>query len=243
LKIYNTILENSKADKKMLAVLIDPDKTGEENIFLDFLNKCSQAKVDYLFLGGSLLVEGSIDSTIRFIKSNCKIPVILFPGDVMQIHSMADGILFLSLISGRNADLLIGKHVTAVPSIKKANLETLSTGYLLVDCGKPTTASYISQTLPIPFEKSEIAVVTSIAGEMLGMKLIYVDGGSGALKPISEIMISAIRKNISVPLIVGGGIKNIEDSEKAWNAGANIVVIGTAFEKNPELISQFNSRK
>lgn len=227
----------------MLAVLVDPDKIGEEKSFIEFLKNCEKAKTDFLFLGGSLLTDGTIDYTIQIIKTNSTLPIILFPGDVMQVHSKADAILFLSLISGRNADLLIGKQVLAAPMIKRAQLEFISTGYMLIDCGKSTTASYMSQTLPIPFDKSEIATVTAITGEMLGMKLIYADGGSGALNPISEKMISALRKSLTIPLIIGGGIKNMIDAERAWNAGADLIVIGTAFEKNPELIKEFALRK
>ncbi len=227
----------------MLSVLIDPDKTGDEKSLLNFLKNCEKAKVDYIFLGGSLLTEVKMDQSIRFIKENCRLPVILFPGDIIQIHPRADALLFLSLISGRNAELLIGKQVVAAPIIKQMGLETLSTGYMLVDCGKPTTASYISQTLPIPYEKPEIAAVTAMTGEMIGMKLIYADGGSGAEKPIDTKMIAAIRKNISVPLIIGGGIRDLISAEKVWEAGADMVVIGTAFEKKPESILEFANRK
>jgi putative glycerol-1-phosphate prenyltransferase len=227
----------------MLSVLIDPDKNGDEKSFASFLQKCENAGVDFLFVGGSLLIDGRIDRTIETIKENCNAPIVLFPGDVMQVHPKADALLFLSLISGRNAELLIGKQVAAAPIIKQANLEAISTGYILVDCGKATTASYISQTFPVPYEKPEIAAITALTGEMLGMKLIYADGGSGAQKPIDVKMIEAIRKNITVPLIIGGGISDFSAAEKAWDAGADMVVMGTAFEKNPELISEFSKRK
>ncbi len=243
MNIYSHIKEKSKPRTKMLAVLVDPDKIGKEKHFIDFLSNSEKAKVDFIFLGGSLLTEGTIEHTIRIIKSNCQLPIVLFPGDVMQIHAEADAILFLSLISGRNAELLIGKQVMAAPIIKRAKLESISTGYMLIDCGKSTTASYMSQTMPIPYDKSEIAVATAVTGEMLGMKLIYADGGSGALNPISEKMISEIRKSILIPLVVGGGIKSLLDAEKAWNAGADVIVIGTAFEKNPELLKEFALRK
>ena len=243
MNIYSHIIEKSKPGAKMLAVLVDPDKIGKEKDFIDFLSNCEKAKVDFIFLGGSLLTEGTIEHTIRIIKSNCQLPIVLFPGDVMQVNAEADAILFLCLISGRNAELLIGKQVIAAPIIKRAKLESISTGYMLIDCGKSTTASYMSQTMPIPYDKSEIAVATAVTGEMLGMKLIYADGGSGALNPISEKMISEIRKSILIPLVVGGGIKSLLDAEKAWNAGADVIVIGTAFEKNPELLKEFALRK
>lgn len=227
----------------MLAVLIDPDKLGDENSLHEFLKKCGSAKVDFLFVGGSLLIDGVISSTIDSIKKVSSLPILLFPGDILQISPNADALLFLSLISGRNAELLIGKHVIAAPYIKRSGIECISTGYMLIDCGKSTTASYISQTLPIPSDKSEIAGVTAMTGEMMGLKMIYADGGSGAAQPIPEKMIRCISQNISVPLIIGGGITSHAQAENAWNAGADVVVIGTAFEKNPELISSFNLRK
>lgn len=227
----------------MLAVLIDPDKTGDEDSLLLFLKKCGEAKVDFIFVGGSLLIDGSIEITLSYIKKNSAIPVLIFPGDVLQLSPNADALLLLSLISGRNAELLIGKQVIAAPYIKRSGIESIATGYMLIDCGKATTASYISQTLPIPYDKSEIAGVTALTGEMMGLKIIYADGGSGAAQPVHENMIRVISQNISVPLIVGGGIINFEQAEKAWNAGADVVVIGTAFEKNPDLITSFNLRK
>ena len=227
----------------MLAVLIDPDRFKDEEKGKKFLEQCEDAEIDFFYLGGSLLTRGETEITLDFIKNHTSIPVILFPGDSMQVSAKADAILFLSLISGRNADLLIGKHVTAAPFIRKAKLEAISTGYMLIDCGKPTTASYISQTFPIPYDKPEIAVSTAIAGELLGLKMIYADGGSGAAKMISSEMIAAIKANTELPLIIGGGIKSFEDALKIWNAGADIIVIGTSLENNPEMITSFKNRK
>jgi phosphoglycerol geranylgeranyltransferase len=242
-KIYELIKSNTQQDKKMLAVLIDPDRFTDGEKGLLFIRNCEEAAIDFFYLGGSLLTKGDTEKTLNFIKKHSGIPVILFPGDIMQVSERADALLFLSLISGRNADLLIGKHVAAAPFIKKANLETIATGYMLIDCGEPTTVSYISQTFPIPYHKPEIAVSTAMAGEMLGMKMIYADGGSGASKIISLEMIHALKSNISVPLVIGGGIKTPEEAMAIWKAGADIIVIGTSFENNPEMIASFKTRK
>ena len=192
--------------------------------------------VDYIFVGGSLLINGNLNNCIEKIKSNCKIPVVLFPGNTMQIDKHADAILLLSLISGRNPDLLIGKHVVAAPILKENNLETIATGYMLVESGNFTTVQYMSNTRPIPAEKNEIAVCTAVAGEMLGLKTIYMDAGSGALNPVSEKMIESVRKNVSIPIIIGGGIRTAERAIATCKAGADIVVVGNAIEKDSELL-------
>jgi len=184
MKLYNNLSEN----KKQLAVLIDPDKYSSKSL-IDAVVVARKAMVSYFLVGGSLLERDNLDETIRVIKDNCEIPVIIFPGDVLQINDKADAILLLSLISGRNPELLIGKHVVAAPYLKESGLEILPTGYMLIDSGRPTTASYMSNSLPIPANKDGIAVSTAMAGEMLGLKLIYMDGGSGALNPISVSMI------------------------------------------------------
>lgn len=231
-KIYSTIIDKQNAGKKQFAVLIDPDKFESSDI-IDIAN---EAKVDYFFLGGSLITTGSIEKCIETIKKKSKIPVILFPGSSSQITAKADALLFLSLISGRNPEMLIGKHVIAAPLIKSMNLEVISTGYMLIESGKQTTALYMSNTMPIPNDKDEIAVCTALAGEMLGLKLIYMDAGSGALNPVSISMIQMVKKSISVPLIIGGGIKTPELALAACNAGADIIVVGNAIEKNKSLI-------
>jgi phosphoglycerol geranylgeranyltransferase len=228
--------------KKLLAVLIDPDKIKSEELLKQFIGSCEYAKADLIFVGGSLLINDVFNQTIKTIKSCTKIPVIIFPGSPLQISSDADGILFLSLISGRNPELLIGHHVIAAPYLKKSGIETLPTGYILVDCGSPTTVGYMSNTQAIPYDKPEIAACTAMAGEMLGLKLIYLDGGSGAQKPISQNCIESVCKQIDIPVIVGGGIRSIDVANSAWKAGATIVVIGTAFEKEPELMASFRNR-
>jgi len=230
--IYSSIVEASKSGRKQLAILIDPDKFESEKI----VNAANQVGADLFFVGGSLLSGGKIEECIKKIKAVSDIPVLIFPGSSMQICPAADGLLLLSLISGRNAELLIGQHVIAAPYLKDSGLELLSTGYILVDSGKQTTASYISNTAPIPYDKNEIAVCTAMAGEMLGLRMIYLDGGSGALHPVSRQMISAVKNAITIPLITGGGIRTPEAAEAALNAGSDIIVVGNAVEKNPGLL-------
>ncbi|TNE81654.1 MAG: geranylgeranylglyceryl/heptaprenylglyceryl phosphate synthase [Bacteroidetes bacterium] len=234
IRVYDSLVQKHQAGQKMLAVLIDPDHV--ENLE-ESVRRCNASGVDLIFLGGSLITSGSIDETIRQIKSLTDIPVLLFPGDELQISSEADALLLLSLISGRNADLLIGKHVIAAPYLKKSGLELIATGYMLIDGGKITTASYISGSVPIPADKPEIAMCTALAGEMLGLKLMYMDAGSGAANPVSEAMIQAVRKAVDTPIVVGGGIRSTAQAVAAWNAGADIVVVGNAIEDDNSLIS------
>jgi phosphoglycerol geranylgeranyltransferase len=179
-----------------------------------------------------------LDETLQSIKEFTSIPVILFPGSIMQINEKADALLLLSLISGRNADLLIGKHVVAAPYLKKSGLELLPTGYMLIESGPLTTAQYISNTLPIPRTKDDIAVCTAIAGEMLGLRLIYMDAGSGAEMPISASMIKKVKENISIPLIIGGGIRDAGQAIAACKAGADMIVVGNAIEKDPSCLKE-----
>lgn len=233
--ILNTINIKRKAGKKMLAVLIDPDKTSPADC-VKIAGLATEAEVDLFFVGSSILTSDSFEACVEMLKRSAAIPVVLFPGNSMQISPAADAILFLSLISGRNPDLLIGKHVLSAPLIKQSNLEAISTGYMLIDSGTPTSVSYMSNTFPIPHDKNDIAVCTALAGEMLGMKMIFMDAGSGARFPISAKMIQEVRKNITVPLIAGGGISTSEKASELCNAGADIIVIGNAIEKNPEFI-------
>ena len=221
----------------MLAVLIDPDKSSPAEC-IKIAEIATEAEVDLFFVGSSILMNDSFESCVDILKRSSSIPVVLFPGSIMQISPSADAILFLSLISGRNADLLIGKHVLSAPLIKKNNLEPISTGYMLIDSGAPTSVSYMSNTFPIPHDKNDIAVCTAMAGEMLGMKMIYMDSGSGARFPISTSMVSEVKKNTEAPLIVGGGIKTADKAAELCNAGADVIVIGNAIEKNPEIISE-----
>ena len=237
MKIYEDIL--AKKDKKRFAVLIDPDKISGENL-LKLIKKANENHVDFLFIGGSLLITQSLDECVKTIKDNSNIPVVLFPGDSFHISSHADAILFLSLISGRNPDLLIGKHIVAAPFLKRSSVEVIPTGYMLIDSGNRTTAQYMSNTCPIPADKDDIAVCTAMAGEMLGMKLIYLDAGSGAEKGVPESMINQVKRNINIPLIAGGGIDSAEKAKRCWNAGADIIVVGNAIEKNIELITEIS---
>ena len=233
--IYDRFTDRSR---KKLAVLIDPDKPTDAQI-ISIVEKAKAADVDFFFVGGSLLVTDSLDHCIKLIKANCDIPVLIFPGNSLQISKYCDGFLLLSLISGRNPEMLIGRHVIAAPYLKLYGNEIIPTGYMLIDSGKATSVSYMSDTTPIPHDKDDIAMCTAIAGEMLGLKLIYLEAGSGALIPVSTSMISKVKKMIQIPLIVGGGIKTPEMAEEAVRAGADVIVIGTAFEKEPELLKKF----
>lgn len=239
-EIYRSILERKALQKKSFAVLIDPDKVNDENIN-QLINLSADAKVDYFFVGGSLVVSDYLNQCISLIKSKTNIPVILFPGSPSQISKNADALLYLSLISGRNPELLIGQHVISAPFVKQSGLEIIPTGYMVIDGGAPTTVSYISNANPLPSDKSEIAVCTAMAGEMLGMKLIYMDAGSGAIRPISEKMIKSVSSNIDIPLIVGGGITTPEKAYLNCKSGADVIVVGNAIEKDASLIKEISS--
>jgi len=235
--IYSQIIESRKKGRKLFSILNDPDKQTERSL-LQIIEKAKLANVDLFFIGGSLLTNNSLDSCITIIKQNCKIPLVLFPGNAMQVNNKADGILFLSLISGRNPEMLIGNHVITAPVLKESDIEVLSTGYMLIDNGKATSVSYMSNTTPIPHDKDDIAVCTAIAGEMLGLKMIYMDGGSGAINTVSEKMIISVAKNINVPLIIGGGINSAKQAKEKCKAGADIIVVGNAIEKDSVLIKE-----
>jgi putative glycerol-1-phosphate prenyltransferase len=229
LKYYKEI------QKKSFALLIDPDNVSELDC-IELLHLAESAAVDFLFIGGSLITGNNLGRIVEICKSNTQIPVVLFPGSSLHIDTEADAILFLSLISGRNPDFLIGQHILAAPILKRSRLEILPTGYMLVDTGKQTTVSFISNTTPIPYDKPDVAACIAMAGEMLGLQIIYMDGGSGAEKPISPQMISAVRKAIETPLIVGGGINSPEKVQIALKAGADVIVVGNAIEKDSGLI-------
>lgn len=233
--IYQNLVTKKSKGQKSIAVLIDPDKMKTKHLE-HIVNISIESKVDYFFLGGSLIVNDMLDNVLEKIKKESNIPLVLFPGNSFQISYKADALLFLSLISGRNAELLIGKHVITAPYLKVSPLEIISTGYMLVDGGVNSTVQYMSNTLPIPNEKDDIAMCTAMAGEMLGLKMMYLDAGSGAKTPISETMIEAVSSTISVPLIVGGGIKTPIKAHKNVEAGADLIVIGNAFEKDPLLV-------
>ena len=238
--IYHSLKERKQQGKKSFAVLIDPDKV---NTFLldELIGLSVKAKVDYFLLGGSLVISNHLDECVQHVKENCNIPVILFPGSPTQISKYADALLYLSLISGRNPELLIGQHVVSAPFVRQSGLEIMPTGYIVIDGGAPTTVSYISNASPVPADKNEIAMCTAMAGEMLGMKLIYMDAGSGAKKPISESMIESVANNISSPLIIGGGITDPEKAYRNCKAGADVIVVGNAIEKDASLIKEIAS--
>ncbi|MBS1491559.1 MAG: geranylgeranylglyceryl/heptaprenylglyceryl phosphate synthase [Bacteroidetes bacterium] len=238
--ILEALSTQSKQGKKSIAVLIDPDKVGELGKLDSLLRLAAENCVDYFFVGGSLVTTTNLSAVIKHVKKNINLPVILFPGSVLQIDPSADAILFLSLISGRNPDLLIGQHVIAAPILKSNTLEVLPTGYLLINSGKTTSVAYVSNTTPIPEDKYSLAASTALAGEMLGLKLIYLDAGSGAEREVNSKMISFVKKTINVPLIVGGGINSAEKATRALQAGADLIVIGNALEKEPGLLIEIS---
>lgn len=235
--IYHNISKAKASNQKAFAVLIDPDKLDDIALFKT-IALAKTAKVDYIFVGGSLVVTDTLDKVVMAIKEQSNIPVVLFPGSPDQITPKADALLYLSLISGRNPELLIGQHVISAPFVRQSGLEIIPVGYMLVDGGTPTTVSYISNTNPIPANKNDIASCTAMAGEMLGLKLIYMDAGSGAKSAIPTAMIQQVAKYIQVPLIIGGGITSPEKAKENCLAGADIIVVGNAVEKDPDLISE-----
>ena len=237
--LYETFQEAKQTQQKKFVVLIDPDKVSMGNMD-QVIDLATRAEVDYFYIGGSLVVNNMLDHCLETIKKACDIPMILFPGNSFQLSYRADGILFLSLISGRNAELLIGKHVITAPYLKVSPLEILSTGYMLIDGGVHTTVSYMSNTQPIPQNKDDIALCTAMAGEMLGLKMIYMDAGSGAQPPVSEYMIELVSGGLSIPLIVGGGIRTPEKAFANAKAGADVIVVGNAIEKDPNLIIEMS---
>jgi len=239
-KIYQSLTDRKSQSKKSFAVLIDPDKVNDNSVE-ELIQLSLDAQVDYFLVGGSLVISSYLDECVQLIKNSCDIPVILFPGSPSQVSKYADALLYLSLISGRNPELLIGQHVVSAPFVKKSGLEIMSTGYMVIDGGAPTTVSYISNASPLPADKNEIAMCTAMAGEMLGMKLIYMDAGSGAKKAISESMIQKVASCIDVPLIVGGGITTAEKAYLNCKAGADVIVVGNAIEKDASLIKEIAS--
>ncbi|HVZ56892.1 MAG TPA: geranylgeranylglyceryl/heptaprenylglyceryl phosphate synthase [Chitinophagaceae bacterium] len=238
--IYQSLKTRKEEGRKSFAVLIDPDKVNPA-ILDEMVSLSVPAGVDYFLVGGSLVISNHLDACVQHLKQHSQIPVILFPGSPSQISRYADALLYLSLISGRNPELLIGQHVVSAPFVRQSGLEILSTGYMVIDGGAPTTVSYISNATPIPADKNEIAMCTAMAGEMLGMKLIYMDAGSGAKKPVTESMIRSVADHISVPLIVGGGICDPEKAYRNCKAGADLLIVGNAIEKDPSLIRELSA--
>ena len=242
MKILNTLQERHKLGKKSIAVLIDPDKIEDPARLNTLIRLAAENCIDFFFVGGSLVTTANLAEVIKHIKDNVSLPIVLFPGSSLQIDPSADAILFLSLISGRNPDLLIGQHVVAAPILKNNRLEVMPTGYMLINSGKTTSVAYISNTTPIPEDKYSLAACTAMAGDMLGLKLIYLDAGSGAEREISPKMINSVRKSVGVPLIVGGGINTSQKAFNALEAGADLIVIGNALEKDPNLLTEISER-
>lgn len=238
--IYTQFNSLRAQHKKGFAVLIDPDKVTISQV-TQVAVLCNEAHVDFVFMGGSLMVSQHLDACIQAFKLHSKIPVILFPGSPSQLSPYADALFYLSLISGRNPELLIGAHVVSAPMVKASGLEVIPTGYMIVDGGAATTVSYMSHSLPIPHDKVDIAYCTALAGEMQGKHVIYMDAGSGARRPVSESMIQRVRDGISIPLIVGGGITDPEQAYRSCLAGADVIVVGNAIEKDPSLIREIAS--
>ncbi len=225
--IYDSLIA---APGRKFILLIDPDNYSVQSLIAT-VYAANEADVDAIFVGGSL-VDSHIDKKVEIIKKNTDIPVLLFPGSIMQLTDKVDAILLLSLISGRNPDYLIGNHVLAASYIKNSGIEVIPTGYILIASENTTSVEYISNTKPIPADKIDLAVSTAVAGELTGNKIIYLEAGSGALKPVSQDMIREVKRNISLPLIVGGGMKSEQDVLKSYESGADIVVVGNAVEKN-----------
>lgn len=234
-QIISIIQENIDIKKKSLAILVDPDKF--DNIKFEAIEAKYISKIDFVFIGGSLIITQKTHEVINKLKEIFVVPIIMFPGNAIHLCSGLDGILFLSLISGRNPDFLIGQQVIAAPLLKNSGVEILPTGYMLIDGGNQTTANYMSQTQPIPNDKAEIAVCTAMAGEMLGLKLIFMDAGSGAKQSINGKMIKAVKSNINIPLIIGGGINTLQKAHDAFEAGADMIVIGNLMEENTQSLN------
>lgn len=234
--LLQQIYSIKKEHKKGLAVLIDPDQSPDS--VLNIVQLCKSHFVDFIFVGGSLVTSGILANTLQIIKSHFNGPVYIFPGNEFMIDEQADGILFLSLLSGRNPEYLIGKQIVAAPALAKSHLDVVPTAYLLIDGGKETSVTYISNTKPIPADKPDIASATALAGKLMGMQCIYMDAGSGAINCISPKMIAKVKKNVQLPLIIGGGIRNTDAALNAYKAGADVIVIGNGAEDDNSLIQK-----
>ncbi|MBR9998016.1 MAG: geranylgeranylglyceryl/heptaprenylglyceryl phosphate synthase [Cyclobacteriaceae bacterium] len=241
--LYSAFIGKKEKNQKSIAVLIDPDENRDPGKIENIIRQGVKAGIDYFFVGGSLLVDPDTAPLIRDIRKLSSCPVVLFPGSNLHLNFEADAILLLSLISGRNPEFLIGQHVTVAASIKKNGIETISTGYILIDGGKPTSVSYMSFTHPIPHDKPEIVSSTAMAGELLGLRMIYLEAGSGALYPVPEGIIRSVKKSVDVPVIVGGGINTTEKALRAMRAGADLIVVGNHIEKNPDFLIEITGIK
>jgi phosphoglycerol geranylgeranyltransferase len=235
------IYEIKSKEKKALAVLIDPDQPTES--VAKIAQQCAQQQVDFIFVGGSIVTAGVMTETILEIKRNCHCSIYIFPGNEFMIDEQADGILFLSLLSGRNPEYLIGKQVVSAPVLAASDLDIVPTAYLLIDGGKETSVSYISNTKPIPADKPDIAMATALAGKLMGMQCVYMDAGSGALQHISTKMVNRVKQQVKLPLIIGGGIRSAETARDLYKAGADILVIGNGVEQSESLIATISDVK
>lgn len=234
-----TVYSQLDTGRARLAVLIDPDNQTPDSL-RSMTDRINSARVDMVLVGGSLLLEDRFEETVRLLKKETAAPVVIFPGNNYQVSRSADAILLLSLISGRNPEYLIGQHVVAAPHIRESGLEVIPTGYMLIDGGRVSTTSYMTQTVPIPHDKADIAVATAMAGELLGLRAIYLEAGSGARQSIPTEMLTAVRKAISIPIITGGGIRTPEQAEALAQAGSNLIVVGNVLEKQPELLLEIS---
>jgi phosphoglycerol geranylgeranyltransferase len=238
-KVSEKLQEITKSGRKGIAWLIDPDDFQSIQRFESLLEEAKKLKIDFFFLGGSIIQQNTVSEIIRLIKMIYPdIPVVLFPGNTLQYSPLADGILFISLISGRNPDLLIGQHVNLAPLLEKSEMEVLPTGYMLIDGGQTTSVHYMSQTIPLPNHHPELSVATALAGKFLGLQYFYLDAGSGAPNPVSAEIIKAVKIKVKAPLIVGGGLNNLEKIKSAFLAGADLVVIGNGAGKNTNLLNE-----
>ncbi len=235
--IYQNIIHSLNSHNKLLAVLIDPDKVEYQNL-KSVVNKINQSIADYIFVGGSTVREQACEQVVAAIQRFTKLPIILFPGDVSQVTEKADALLFLSLISGRNPEYLIGKHVESISKLRESRLEVIPTGYILVENGRETSVQSVTQTKPMLRNNIQLIVDTALAGQLLGMKLIYLEAGSGALEPVNSAIISQVKKNLNIPVIVGGGIRTMSQIVSAYDSGADMVVVGTAFEEDESFLEQ-----
>lgn len=237
MKVYEKILNNIKNKKKSIAVLLDPD-SEDLNKLKNKIKSINESVIDFIFVGGSTIFNDDFEKFLKNVKELSKKPIVIFPGSSLQVSKHCDAILFLSLISGRNPQFLIGEHVASAMKIKKLGIECIPTGYILIESGNFTSVEYMSNTKPIPRDKHNIVISHAVAGELLGFKMIYLEGGSGALYSIPMELINKVKKEINIPLIVGGGIKSVEEIKEKHKAGADIVVIGNIVEKDESIIKK-----
>jgi phosphoglycerol geranylgeranyltransferase len=239
--MIQSALQTARArGQKQLSVLIDPDKTCRDHI-IRLAELAAESRVSYFLWGGSLVSGGQAEYYLSLLRAHTQLPIVLFPGNAYQLYKQADAILFLSLISGRNPDFLIGQQVLAAPHLKRMRLEVIPTGYMLIDGGSHSSAAYMSNTQPIPSDKPEIASCTALAGAYLGLQTIYLDAGSGARRPVPAETIAAVHKEVDLPLIVGGGLRKPEDAEKAFTAGADLLVVGNGLEEDPSWLPELGA--